>query len=142
MRDLILTTVPTFFLTVITFLLTRRKYKAEVKTQNAQAETSEIENTEKAIKIWREMTQTLKAEFTEQIDILKKENEAIRTELQSVKSQHQTVVQENRDLREQMQSLEKELKASKCQIKTLTDQNKTLITELKKFNKNYEEPKQ
>lgn len=141
MRDLILTTVPTVFLAVVTFFLTRRKYKAEVKQQNAQAETSEIDNTEKAIKIWREMTETLRTEFSYQIDILKNENQTIKSTLQTVENQHQDVVRENKNLREQMQSLEKELKLSKSQIKCLSDQNKTLLEELKRFNKNYEEPK-
>lgn len=48
---------------VITFKATRKKAGAEAKGAEATAESTELDNVEKAIKIWREMAESLKTEL-------------------------------------------------------------------------------
>lgn len=141
MNELLISTVPAAILSIITFLLTRRKYIGEVKQANAQAEGNEIENVERVAKIWRELSEDLKVKLSAEIETLRQENSTMKQELSGVQKQFLQVLNENEDLRNQMASLEKELKSSKSQIKNLSDQNRNLLLELKKFNKNYDENK-
>jgi len=92
----------------LTWLLARRK-------NNADAKNSELDNVEKAITIWRNLTEAQEARFNNQIEELRKENCDL---------QHQVtiVMKENNELKEQMNALEGE--------------NKKLISQLKIFNKN------
>jgi len=92
----------------VTWLLARRK-------NNADAKTSELNNVDKAIKIWRDLTEGMEDRFKYQIDELRKEN----CDLQQ---QVTIVMKENNELKEQMNALEGE--------------NKKLISQLKIFNKN------
>lgn len=139
MNELLISTTAAAFVSIITFLLTRRKYKSEVKQVNAQAEGLEIDNTEKVVKIYRELTDDLRKELTMKIESLKSENLEMKEELQQIQGQYSAVLKENKSLREQMAALEKDLKSSRCQIKALSDQNKHLLDELKKFNQKYTE---
>lgn len=132
-------TIPATILTTITFILTRKKFKGQVKQVNAKAETNEIDNVAKVARIWRELSEDLKEKLSLEIDVLRKENSHMKNELNIVQEQFSKVLSENETLRTQMTSLQKELKASKSQIETLTSQNKNLLLELKKFNKNHEE---
>lgn len=138
MNELLLSTIPAAFLSVVTFLLTRRKYMTEIKQANAQANGNEIDNVERVAKIWRELSENLKETLSAEIDQLREENRSMKSELNGVQKQFTQVMTENDELRSQMQSLEQELRTSKTQIKTLTDQNRSLLLELKKFNKNYD----
>lgn len=141
MNELLLTTLGAF-LTIITFVLTRRKYKSEVQEIKAKAKGLEIDNTEKVVNIYRELTDDLRKELTLKIESLKDENRDMKEELQQIQIQYSAVLKENKSLREQMMGLEKDLKSSRCQIKALSDQNKHLLNELKKFNQKYtEDPK-
>lgn len=139
MNELLISTMTAAFVSIITFLLTRRKYKGEVKQVNAKAEGLEIDNTEKIVNIYRELTDDLRKEFTMKIESLKEENREMKEELQQIHGQYSAVLKENKSLREQMAALEKDLKSSRCQIKALSDQNKHLLDELKKFNQKYTE---
>lgn len=98
------------------FLLTRKKYKVEVKG-------TELDQVEKAATIWRTLSEELEKRFKEDIRELRQENEAVQNRLTSI-------LEENNKLKEQMYSLEKQLREAKCQ-------NTKLLEELKKFNKNY-----
>lgn len=75
---------------VITWFFTRRK-------QNAEIESNEIDNVEKAIKIWRDMSEGLK----HQIDNLKKEISNLETLVNDLKK-------ENSNLREELEALKDE----------------------------------
>jgi len=92
----------------ITFWATRRK-------NNADAETSELDNVSKAIKIWRELSEDMEKRFKEEVDELKKENCNLQQRVS-------IVMKENEELKIQMKQLESE--------------NKKLINQLKIFNKN------
>lgn len=139
MRELLLTTIPAAVLSVLTFFFARKEYKAKIRQQNAAAKSTELDNVEDAIKIYKELSEDLRKEFALKFEYLKSDYQEITEKLKTVETQYHEVLQENKTLHDQMQSLEKELKASRMQIKTLTDQNKNLLHELKKSNKNYEE---
>ncbi len=100
-----------FYLSVpasVTWFLARRK-------NNADAKSSELDNVEKAIKVWRELSEGMERRFTHEIEELRKEN----CDLQQ---QVSLVMKENEELKLQMNGLESE--------------NKKLISQLKIFNKN------
>lgn len=54
-----------FIYSVITIRSQKMKAKAEAKGALAQSESTELDNVEKAIRIWREMAESLKAELRE-----------------------------------------------------------------------------
>lgn len=54
-----------FLVTFITLKAERKKANAEALTAEAMAEGNELDNVEKAIKIWREMAENLKCELAE-----------------------------------------------------------------------------
>ena len=110
--------IPTALGSLLTFLFTRKKYKAET-TGN------EIDNVEKAVKIWRDLSSDIKKQFESDIAKLKEENNVIRLKLDSV-------LKENHSLKEQMESLEK-------QLRTTTAENSKLLNQLKKANVNLKE---
>jgi len=116
MNEVLFATVPTAVLSILTFIFTKRKYSAETAT-------SELDNVEKAAKIWRELSEDLRARFIADIATLRDENS-------SMKVQFQLVLDENNSLKSQMASLERKLKEA-------WSANKQLLCELKKFNKNY-----
>ena len=116
MNDLILIVVPSLLTAITTWIFSRKKYKAETKS-------NELDNVEKAAKIWRELSEDLEKRLKDDIRELRDENV-------SIQNQFSKVMAENNLLKEQMASLEKQLKEAKCQ-------NNKLLDELKKFNKNY-----
>lgn len=122
MNELIYTLLPALT-GIITFLLTRRKYSEEVAKAKAEARGQEIDNTQKAIAIWRQLTEDLKARLEADIAALRAENT-------SMKEQLGKVLHENNSMNAQMASLEKELRETKLENKKLTEQ-------LKQFNRNY-----
>jgi predicted RNase H-like nuclease (RuvC/YqgF family) len=101
MNDTLLLIIASAVTGIVTWLSARRK--------------NELDNTSKAIKIWRELSEDMEKRFKEQIDELKKEN----CELQKLVSM---VKKENEELKSQMNALEVE--------------NRKLISQLKIFNKN------
>ncbi|KAF5060794.1 hypothetical protein SDC9_23461 [bioreactor metagenome] len=118
MNEFLLVSLPSAFTAIITWLLSRRKYKAETTT-------NELDNVEKAAKIWRELSEDLEKRLKDEIRELREENSTIQ-------DRFNTVLQENKALKEQMSSLEKQLKEARSE-------NRKLLDELKKFNKNYDE---
>jgi septal ring factor EnvC (AmiA/AmiB activator) len=92
---------------VITWVMTRRKNRAEAKG-------SELDNVEKAAKIWRELTEGLTKQFNQEIDELRSRNDQLQKKVEEVQ-------RENGNLKDQMKALE--------------DENKKLTSQLKKLNK-------
>lgn len=75
---------------VIAWLLTKRKQDAETRVTEATAHTSELDATEKAVAIWRNLAQDLKKEVDELrglIAELRQENEKLRVEIDHLKDQ-------------------------------------------------------
>ena len=54
-----------FIITLLTLRAQRKKAGAEAKGAEATAESTELDNVEKAIKIWREMAESLKTQLSE-----------------------------------------------------------------------------
>ena len=123
MNEIMMTSIPTAITAIITYFLTRRKYLVDVKKAKAEAKGNEIDNVEKAVKIWRELTEDLKVHFKTDISDLRADNKLMHSQLEQV-------LKENNSLRQQMASLEKELKESK-------NENIKLSEQLKQFNQNY-----
>jgi len=123
MNEIMMTSIPTAITAIITYFLTRRKYLVDVKKAKAEAKGNEIDNVEKAVKIWRELTEDLKVHFKTDISDLRTDNKLMHSQLEQV-------LKENNSLRQQMASLEKELKESK-------NENIKLSEQLKQFNQNY-----
>ncbi len=116
MNDLFLIIIPSFVTAVTTWAFSRKKYRAETKA-------NELDNVDKAAKIWRELSEDLEKRLKEDIRDLRNENTAIQKQFVSV-------LAENNALKEQMTALQKQLKEARCE-------NQKLLDELRKFNKNY-----
>lgn len=79
-KDALIAIIPVITL-IVGHITGRRKSKAE-------SELIEIQTTEKAVAIWRQLAQDLKEEVEELhtlIDELKQENEKLRTEINNLK---------------------------------------------------------
>lgn len=75
---------------VIAWLLTKNKQDAETRVTEATAHTSELDATEKAVAIWRNLAQDLKKEVDELRNLiieLRQENEKLRVEIDHLKDQ-------------------------------------------------------
>jgi len=116
MNDLLLIVIPSLLTGTTTWLFSRKKYRAET-TGN------ELDNVEKAAKIWRQLSEELEKRLKDDIRELREENITI-------KDRFNTVLEENNALKFQMSALEKQLREAR-------GENKKLLDELKKFNKNY-----
>ncbi len=123
MKEILTTAIPTILTGLITFLFTRRKYMAEVKKAGVEVETNEIDNIEKAARIWRELSEDITLRLTEDIEQLRRENRSTREKMNSI-------TRENNALRAQMASLQKELRSTKIENEKLTEQ-------LRQFNLNF-----
>jgi len=76
-----------FFIQFVTLRSLRVKAKAEAETANANTDSVELENVNKAITIWREMAESLKAELKESRDKYQEvaeQVEALRKEVAKV----------------------------------------------------------
>ncbi len=74
---------------VVGYLLGKRKQDAETKVTEAQASSSELDATEKAVAIWRNLAQDLKKEVDELrllINELREENLKLKEEISHLKS--------------------------------------------------------
>ena len=123
MKELLIATIPSILSALITFFLTRRKFMAEVKKATVETDANEIDNIEKAARIWRQLSEDITARLTADIDQLRKENESTREKLNAL-------TRENNALRSQMASLQKELRASQVE-------NEKLMGQLKEFNEHF-----
>lgn len=115
-EDLFLVVIPSFITAVTTWILSRRKYKAETKSD-------ELENIDKAVKIWRELSEDLEQRLKAEIKELRQANTDIQTRFE-------TVLAENEALKDQMSALEMQLKEARSE-------NQNLLQELMVFNNNY-----
>lgn len=116
MDEVLMVVVPGVVMSVLTWFLARRKNKAE-------ATTNELDNVEKAIKIWRELSSDLNVRLTKEIDELRTENCKLKKELRAMLKEYET-------MQAQIDALEEQLKAARCE-------NKKLINEIKKYNNNF-----
>lgn len=123
MIDIIIATVPSLISALVTFFLTRRKYITELKKETVQLEANEIDNVDKAARIWRQLSEDITARLTADIQQLRTENERTREKLNNLSK-------ENNALRQQMVALEKELKSTKLENEKLTEQ-------LRQFNEHF-----
>jgi len=125
MKELLTAGIPAIITSMITFVLTRRKYNMEVRKAGAEADSTEIENLDRATKIWRELSEEVTKRLTSDIDQLREENRHTREKLNAL-------TRENNALRAQMASLQKELVASKVE-------NAKLMEQLRVFNQHFKE---
>ena len=93
---------------MLTFFFTRRKYQTEVKKAALEADSSEIDNVDKAIRIWRQLSEDIKTRLTQDIEELRLENLRTRERIN-------VLSRENHALRTQMANLEKELNCTKAE---------------------------
>lgn len=167
MNEVLMMTIPAAVTSIITYVFTRKKSDAEISElranvdkKNAEIDADEINNVERVAKIWRDLSEDLRNRFTADIEEMKTANlvmkqrmnevhgenaamrhemDIVRSENSELKAQLKEVLSENGALKNQMASLEKQLKLSKQQGQLITDQNKNLLSELKKFNRSYDE---
>lgn len=103
MLEIILAVVGSGSLTgVISWVFARRKNLAEAQQSEAQAAISELDVVEKAIKIWREMSEQLKQELEQsrcligelkaQVDTMAEENQALRLEVAKLRTTNGKIV--------------------------------------------------
>lgn len=123
MKEMLTASLPALFTMVATYLFTRRKYKVEVKKASLEADSTEIENLDRATKIWRELSEDVTKRLTSDIDQLREENRHTREKLNAL-------TRENNALRAQMASLQKELVATKIE-------NEKLMEQLRVFNQHF-----
>lgn len=100
-------------MTIVTWIISRRKNKAD-------ATASELDNVEKAIKIWRELSDELEARMTKEINELRLENKNLRHKIKEI-------AKENETMRAHMDSMERQLKHAQ-------ETNKELEIKLEKYN--------
>ena len=73
-----------FLITLITLRAQRKRAKGEADQAMALANSTELDNVEKAIRIWREMAQSLEAELRstrEKVDAMQKQIEELQREV-------------------------------------------------------------
>lgn len=70
-----------FLVTLATLRSQKVRAKAEAKGASASAESQELDNVEKAIRIWREMAESLKAELQDLLD----KHEQVTRQVQELK---------------------------------------------------------
>jgi len=80
-----------FLATVISLKAQKRKAEAEANKVNEEVKSNELDNVQEAIKIWREMAESLKAEKDE------------------YKRSYAEVLRHNSEMAEQMEAIRKEL---------------------------------
>lgn len=83
---------------LVTWFFARRKNRAEASKYQAEADSNELDNVEKAIKIWRESA-----------DNMAKHNEELRQKMDKVVEQNENLAEQNNNLIEVNKRLEKKL---------------------------------
>lgn len=112
MSELITSGISAFITALLTFFMTRKKYLTEVKKADTEVDSSEIDNVDKAIRIWRQLSEDIKERLTQDIEELRLENIRTREKLN-------ILIRENHALRNQMTNLEKELSLTKVENEKL-----------------------
>lgn len=70
-----------FMITLATLRAQKLRYEAEARTAEATAESSELENVDKAVKIWRDLAESMEQRNKELEKNLSLEIEALRREV-------------------------------------------------------------
>ena len=96
MTDVLIALVISAVSAVVTYLLTRKKNDADVRKTLAEADNTELEAVDKAIKIWRELASELGNqvsklsvrcdELGKQIESLTKENHLLQRDLKKLRT--------------------------------------------------------
>lgn len=84
-----------FIYSIITLRSQRMKAKAEAKGAMALSESTELDNVEKAVKIWREMAESLKTELREtrgKYDLIVSEVDELKRAVKSLNATHRKVL--------------------------------------------------
>jgi len=84
-----------FLISFLTLRAQRKKAGAEAKGAEATAESTELDNVEKAIRIWREMAENLKTQRDEAITSfgeVSKQVEALRRDVKKLNSTNQKIL--------------------------------------------------
>lgn len=92
MVEVIYTIVPAIVTAVVGWFLARRKYRAEAKA-------NELDNVDKAIKIWRELSTELEMRLKNEITALREENDMLKTKLRELKCENEKMHKELVSLR-------------------------------------------
>lgn len=77
-----------FVSALVAWIFARRKNAAEARQAEAQADITELDRVEQAIKIWREMAEDLKA----QVQTLSNENKSLICELKKVRKTNEMII--------------------------------------------------
>lgn len=91
----------------LNWVFSRRKEAKELAKVEAEAHGSEIDNVEKAIKIWRGLADEMKAQVVElkaQINFLSDEVVKLKIENTTLKQQVNQLVEENKQLMKKLES--------------------------------------
>ena len=78
MNDTLLLIIASAVTGIVTWLSARRK--------------NELDNTSKAIKIWRELSEDMEKRFKEQVDELKKENEELKSQMNTLEGENKKLI--------------------------------------------------
>lgn len=84
-----------FIITFLTIRAQKKKASAEAKGAEASAESTELDNVEKAIRIWREMAENFKTELTcyqEKYADLARQVEGLRREVKKLNTTNQKIL--------------------------------------------------
>lgn len=109
-------------MTFVTHFITKKKYTQEVNLARAEAQGKELDNVEKAAKIWRELSEQMKENFDTEIKSFHKTVDDLNAQVES--------------LNVQVESLKKELIATKEALRQSDIKNSELSKQLKLYNQN------
>lgn len=119
--EALFTTLTTVLSAVITYWLTRKKYQTEVERARADLNNAELCNVDKAVTIWRQLSDDIKKRLEADIALLRSENLKITDRLIYL-------TRDNATLQRQIDTLNKELRATRAE-------NEKLRKELNKLAK-------
>ncbi len=102
-----------FASTIFTVIFFKRKNKAEARQAEAIAESQELDNTEKAIKIWKDLAENFSgkvSEYTTEVGQLRDLNQQLLTKIEDLNKKIDGLTKENVKLRKQVEELDKNIK--------------------------------
>lgn len=90
MNEIVLSGIVAIGSAIITYLLAKKKEKAEIEVTSAQVQISELDATEKAVAIWRSLAEDLHNQVNELrilVQQLRTENDRLKEEIELLKEQ-------------------------------------------------------
>lgn len=90
MDNILLTGLTTASASILTYLLTRKKQNADIRATEASTHINELTATEKAVAIWRSLSEDLSKEVTELRNLigeLRVENEKLHAEIANLREE-------------------------------------------------------